>query len=59
MLDLDAPAADSRVANYAPKYKLVFSLMNEDSAAGAGIQEWDIDTLIAGMSRQKTEAHVC
>ncbi|KAF9010186.1 phosphatidylinositol-glycan biosynthesis class S protein-domain-containing protein [Cyathus striatus] len=35
-------APDQRVAQYAPSFRLAFSLLNEDAAAGYTINSWDI-----------------
>jgi hypothetical protein len=39
---------DSRVVKFAPTYKLVFSLMNQDSRTGDAIVRWDIRNLMKG-----------
>lgn len=31
-----------RVAQYAPRYRLAFSLLNEDAVAGDGVLHWNI-----------------
>lgn len=43
-----APALDSeqRVAHYSPRYRLAFSLLNEDAAAGGVILGWEITNAI-------------
>lgn len=41
-------AADGRVVKYAPRYKLAFTLLNEDSATGSAVLSWDAHTLLAG-----------
>ncbi|ORY92751.1 phosphatidylinositol-glycan biosynthesis class S protein-domain-containing protein [Leucosporidium creatinivorum] len=46
LLDLGSTAADSRVAKFAPRYKLVFSLLNQDSSTGAALLEWEIQALL-------------
>ncbi|KAM0787757.1 hypothetical protein ACM66B_003814 [Microbotryomycetes sp. NB124-2] len=46
LLDLDSPSLDHRVVNYAPTYKVVFSLLNEDSAAGSAVYDWPIEELL-------------
>lgn len=33
---------DRRVAQYSPRYRLAFSLLNEDAAAGDGVLFWNI-----------------
>lgn len=33
---------DRRVAQYSPRYRLAFSLLNEDASAGDGVLIWDI-----------------
>lgn len=47
LLDLGSTAADSRVAKFAPRFKLVFSLLNQDSSTGAALLEWEIQTLLS------------
>ncbi|GAA5906018.1 hypothetical protein JCM6882_003537 [Rhodosporidiobolus microsporus] len=47
-----APAAalaqpDSRVVKFSPHYKLVFSLLNQDSSAGSAVLDWDVHTLLS------------
>lgn len=43
---------DARVAKFAPRYKLVFSLLNEDSSTGDALLEWEIQALL---KRELTE----
>ncbi|GAA6027393.1 hypothetical protein JCM8097_007824 [Rhodosporidiobolus ruineniae] len=43
---LAAAQADPRVVKFSPHYKLVFSLLNEDSSSGSAVLSWDIDTLL-------------
>ena len=33
---------DHRVAEYAPRYRLAFSLLNEDATAGGAVLDWNI-----------------
>ncbi|KAF7325859.1 GPI transamidase component PIG-S [Mycena kentingensis (nom. inval.)] len=43
-----APPLDShRVVHYAPRYRLAFSLLNEDAAAGDAIDSWDVSRAIS------------
>ncbi|KAM0752222.1 hypothetical protein T439DRAFT_324288, partial [Meredithblackwellia eburnea MCA 4105] len=50
LLDLRPSLLDDvghdRVVKFAPAYKLVFSLMNEDSSSGGMVGGWDIENLI-------------
>lgn len=46
LLDLGSTVADSRVAKFAPRYKLVFSLLNQDSSTGAALLKWEIQSLL-------------
>jgi Phosphatidylinositol-glycan biosynthesis class S protein len=43
-----SPAADrvQHVAQYAPRYRLAFTLLNEDAAAGKAVVDWDISSAI-------------
>ncbi|BGP39762.1 GPI transamidase component [Rhodotorula kratochvilovae] len=43
--DLNEP--DARVVKYSPHYKLVFSLLNQDSSAGSSILAWDAHGLLS------------
>ncbi|KAG8987459.1 GPI transamidase component [Tulasnella sp. 427] len=36
-----------RVAQYAPRYRLAFSLLNEDASVGGGATGWDIEEALA------------
>jgi phosphatidylinositol glycan class S len=49
--DILAPYAPSdshdRVVQYAPRYRLAFTLLNEDAAAGQAVHGWDIQDAIA------------
>ncbi|KAF5379200.1 hypothetical protein D9615_005907 [Tricholomella constricta] len=50
--DLISPLAstseqDHRVAQYSPRYRLSFTLLNEDAAAGNFFTEWDVSDAIA------------
>ncbi|GAA5825799.1 hypothetical protein JCM11251_000374 [Rhodosporidiobolus azoricus] len=38
---------DPRVVKFSPQYKLVFSLLNQDSSAGGAVLDWDIHSLLA------------
>lgn len=40
----DAP---DRVVQYAPRYRLAFTLLNEDAAAGQAVHQWDIAEAIS------------
>lgn len=44
------PPADNayklRVAQYAPRYRLAFSLLNEDASVGGGALSWDVEPAI-------------
>ncbi|GAA5909268.1 hypothetical protein JCM8208_005627 [Rhodotorula glutinis] len=42
-----ADEADSRVVKYSPHIKLVFSLLNQDSAAGGAVLSWDAHELLS------------
>ena len=49
--DLLAPYSTSsdshdRVIQYAPRYRLAFTLLNEDAAAGQAVHGWDIQNAI-------------
>ena len=46
VLGLDVSADDSRVVKYSPTYKLVISLLNENSAAGDAVLGWEIEALL-------------
>ncbi|KAG8874275.1 GPI transamidase component [Tulasnella sp. 331] len=41
-----ADAYKLRVVQYAPRYRLAFSLLNEDASAGGGIMGWDVERAI-------------
>ena len=41
---------DHRAAQYSPHYRLSFSLLNEDAAAGSAIFDWNIRSAINSMS---------
>ncbi|KAF7344519.1 GPI transamidase component PIG-S [Mycena sanguinolenta] len=41
------PTDTHRVAPYSPRYRLAFTLLNEDAAAGRAISGWDISGAIA------------
>ncbi|EDR08213.1 uncharacterized protein LACBIDRAFT_297633 [Laccaria bicolor S238N-H82] len=40
------PDREHRVAQYSPRYRLAFSLLNEDASAGHAILNWDAKTAI-------------
>ncbi|KAF7318895.1 hypothetical protein HMN09_00225300 [Mycena chlorophos] len=45
--DLLVPRLNShRIAHYAPRYRLAFTLLNEDAVEGDAISSWDISTAI-------------
>jgi phosphatidylinositol glycan class S len=46
LLDISSQDPDPRVVKFAPKYKLVFSLLNEDATTGEALYEWDAQGLI-------------
>lgn len=35
-----------RVVQYAPRYRLAFSLLNEDASVGGGLMGWDVEAAI-------------
>jgi GPI-anchor transamidase subunit S len=43
-----SPVADQvqHVAQYAPRYRLAFTLLNEDAATGKAVIDWDISSAI-------------
>jgi phosphatidylinositol glycan class S len=41
------PTEDHATVKHSPRYRLAFSLLNEDAALGGGIKEWPVDDLIA------------
>jgi phosphatidylinositol glycan class S len=41
------PTDAHRVAQYSPRYRLAFTLLNEDGAAGRAISSWDISGAIS------------
>jgi len=52
--DLLAPYSQAsdperRAAQYSSNYRLAFSLLNEDSAAGNAVLDWDIRTELTGI----------
>lgn len=48
LASLLVPPTDAhRVAQYSPRYRLAFSLLNEDAAAGKAISGWDISGAIS------------
>lgn len=38
------------VAKYSPRYRLSFTLLNEDAAAGRAVVEWDVAKMISRLS---------
>lgn len=59
--DLIVPFAeqDHRVAQYAPRYRLSFTLLNEDAAVGGSVNEWSVSDAISRQSPSLTpELHV-
>ena len=38
------------VAKYAPRYRLAFTLLNEDAAAGRAVVHWDVADMISRQS---------
>lgn len=38
------------VAKYAPRYRLAFTLLNEDAAAGRAVVGWDVADMISRQS---------
>ncbi|KAK4046772.1 GPI transamidase component [Microbotryomycetes sp. JL221] len=47
LLNLRASQTDHRVVNFAPKYKVVFSLLNEDSTKGSSVLDWPAAALLS------------
>ncbi|KAJ3744970.1 phosphatidylinositol-glycan biosynthesis class S protein-domain-containing protein [Lentinula detonsa] len=47
LASLLAPKMDHRAAQYSPRFRLSFTLLNEDSSAGQVITSWDIQQAIA------------
>jgi phosphatidylinositol glycan class S len=43
----DLPDQEHRVAQYAPRYRLAFTLLNENAAAGKAAVSWDISSAIS------------
>lgn len=41
--------ADGRAVKFSPRYKLAFTLLNEDSAAGGAVLAWDAQSLLTGV----------
>ena len=48
LLAPETSSQDQRVAKYAKRYRLAFSLLNEDVASDRLISSWDIRAAIAG-----------
>ncbi|KAJ7485443.1 phosphatidylinositol-glycan biosynthesis class S protein-domain-containing protein [Mycena latifolia] len=44
---LSPPTDAHRVAQYSPRYRLAFTLLNEDAAAGGAISSWDVSGAIS------------
>lgn len=42
------PDQEHRVAQYAPRYRLAFTLLNEDASAGQAVIGWDISSAVSG-----------
>lgn len=51
LLSSPATTASSNhmVAKFSPRYRLAFSLLNEDAAAGKAAADWDITSSVIGM----------
>ncbi|GAW06892.1 gpi transamidase component pig-s [Lentinula edodes] len=47
LTSLFAPKIDHRAAQYSPRYRLSFTLLNEDGSAGQVITSWDIQQAFA------------
>ncbi|KAF9261717.1 hypothetical protein L218DRAFT_905202 [Marasmius fiardii PR-910] len=47
LASLIIPVKDHRVAQYSPRYRLSFSLLNEDSSGGQVVKTWDVSSGIA------------
>lgn len=45
--------ADGRAVKFSPRYKLAFTLLNEDSAAGGAVLAWDAQSLLTGVSSHR------
>lgn len=41
------PDQEHRIAQYAPRYRLAFTLLNEDAAAGEFVTGWEMSDAIA------------
>lgn len=46
LVGLDGSSDDARVVKFSPRYKLVISLLNQNSPAGEAVLKWNIDTLL-------------
>jgi len=44
------PEEEYRVAQYSPRYRLAFTLLNEDAAAGNAVIGWDVPNAISRVS---------
>lgn len=52
-----ARQAESKAVKYAQRYKLVFSLFNEDLAKG-GVRSWDAEEALEGGSETENGQHL-
>lgn len=41
-------STELRVAQYAPRYRVAFTLLNEDAAYGGAVAGWEVEKAIAG-----------
>lgn len=48
LLAIRHPVSDPRVVKFSPKYKLVFSLLNQDATTGDALLDWDVENLLKG-----------
>lgn len=46
LLGLEVDEPDARVIKFAPRYKLVFTLLNQNASRGGAVLGWDIDNLL-------------
>ncbi|KZO94226.1 hypothetical protein CALVIDRAFT_581489 [Calocera viscosa TUFC12733] len=44
---LHPPAAESRIAQYSPTYRLAFTLLNEDASVGGAATGWEVQQALA------------
>ncbi len=49
-------STELRVAQYAPRYRVAFSLLNEDASYGGAVTGWSIEKAIEGL--QQSSAHL-